>query len=253
MPVRHNLADGIDLWLGDCRDVLPQLSAVSHVITDPPYEQLMHDLHSSTELKRTDGGSQRRDLSFDSIQDVRPEFLKETKRINAGWLLVFCNIEGVWFWREAIEAADMKFKLACIWIKPDATPKMNGQGPAIGYECIATAWSGAGYSRWNGGGRRGVFTHLTNSPDREGTHETEKPLSLMKELVALFSNAGETICDPFMGSGTTGIACVRLGRKFIGVEKDEKFFELAKRRISFALEQPDMFVDVPKPKQEKIW
>lgn len=241
------------LYLGDCRDVLPSLGPVDHVICDPPYEQLMHDLHESVKLRRTDGGSERKSLGFDGIDAIRGPFIEAVCRINQGWLLAFCNVEGVWHWRSALVAADLKFKTTCIWVKPDATPKLNGQGPALAYECITTTWCGRGHSRWNGGGKRGVFIHPTNNSDRSGLHPTEKPVNLMGELVSLFSNYGETVLDPFMGSGTTGVACVRLGRSFIGCEINPEFFDLSCRRIEETYKQPRLFAEpAPKIKQESF-
>jgi len=235
------------LYLGDCREILPTLGPVDHVITDPPYEQLMHDLHEQVKLRRTDGGSERKALGFAGINEIRESVIAEVKRINRGWLLAFCNVEGVWHWRSALVAADLKFKTTCIWVKPDATPKLNGQGPALAYECITTSWCGRGHSRWNGGGKRGVFIHPTNNSDRSGEHPTEKPVSLMRELLSLFSNPGDLVCDPFMGSGTTGVAALKLGRRFVGVEMDEGHFDLACRRIEEAHRQPRLF-DEPPPK-----
>ncbi len=245
------LAEGVELYLGDCIEVLSGVEPSDHFITDPPYEHRMQSLHAEFKLRRTDGGPQRQALDFGSVQDIRDPFLDHVRRLNRGWLLAFCNVEGVGEWQSAILARDLKFKTTCIWNKPDATPKLNGQGPALSYECITTTWCGKGHSVWNGGGRRGVFTHLTNSAERTGEHPTEKPIPLMRELVTLFSNAGQTICDPFMGSGTTGVAAVRSGRKFIGIEMSEKYFDLACRRIEAAMLEPDMFIDTPKPiKQE---
>ena len=75
----------------------------------------------------------------------------------------------------------------------------------------------------------------------------------MKELVSLFTDVGKTILDPFMGSGTTGVACAKLGRKFIGIEIEPKYFDIACRRIEAAYAQPDMFVPAPQPaKQEAL-
>ena len=92
------------------------------------------------------------------------------------------------------------------------------------------------------------FNARTDS-DRE--HPTEKPLSLMVELVSKCPQG--TILDPFMGSGTTGVACANLGRKFIGIEIEPKYFDIALRRISETLKQPDMFIEKPKPvKQEAL-
>lgn len=253
LPKRLELADGIELWRADFQEILPfSVDYADHVITDPPYEADMHELHANVKLRRTDGGSQRRDLDFESIAELRDPFLDNVRRLNKGWLLAFCNVEGVAAWKAAILRRDLKFKTTCIWNKPDSTPKLNGQGPALGYECITTTWCGTGHARWNGGGRRGMFTHYTNNPERDGRHTTEKPISLMLELVTLFSDPGQIILDPFMGSGTTGVACVKSGRKFIGIEKDPKHFEVAAERIRHALSQADMFVSIPKPKQESF-
>lgn len=243
------------LYLGDCREVLASLTEpVDHVFSDPPYEARMQMLHAKTRLRRTDGGPERKALTFDDVSDLRAPFLDAVKRLNRGWLLAFCNVEGVGDWQNEILARGMKFKTTCIWNKPDATPKLNGQGPALSYECFTTTWCGSGHARWNGGGRRGVFTHPTNSRDREGTHPTEKPLSLMKEIVGLFSNPGEVILDPFMGSGTTGVACATLGRKFIGCELQEQYFDIACRRIEASYNQPRLFEDPPiKAVQEKLF
>jgi site-specific DNA-methyltransferase (adenine-specific) len=244
---KETLAEGVEVYLGDCLEVLPTLGAVDHFITDPPYEQRMQELHGSVKLRRTDGGPQRQTLDFASIQNIREPFLDQVKRLNRGWLLAFCNVEGVGEWKASILAHDLKFKITCIWNKPDAAPKLNGQGPALSYECITTTWCGKGHANWNGGGKRGVFTHLTNSAERTGLHPTEKPVPLMRELVTLFSNEGQTICDPFMGSGTTGVAAVRSGRKFVGIESNPTYFDLACARIEAALLEPDMFIDTPKP------
>jgi site-specific DNA-methyltransferase (adenine-specific) len=123
---------------------------------------------------------------------------------------------------------------------------MNGQGPARGFECAVTAWCAPGYRKWNAGGKRGVYTHLTNQRDRDGRHPTEKPVPLMRELLQDFTNPGQTILDPFTGSGTTGVACAKMGRKFIGIEMDPKYFDVACERIAKAYAQGDMFVDPPK-------
>lgn len=253
MVARKEVIGDCELYLGDCLELLPTLGSFDHVITDPPYEQRMQDLHASIKLRRTDGGPQRKAITFESIQDTRGPFLDSIKGRCDGWLLAFCNVEGVGEWKSAILERDLKFKITCIWNKPDATPKLNGQGPALSYECFTTTWCGKGHARWNGGGRRGVFTHCTNNSERHGSHPTEKPVALMRELVSLFSNEGQLVCDPFMGSGTTGVACARSGRRFVGIELNPDYFEIACQRIEDAYKQPDMFVEKPKPaKQEAL-
>lgn len=131
-------------------------------------------------------------------------------------------------------------------------PQFNGQGPSVGHEMMVTAWHGAGHSRWNGGGRPGVFQFNKNTPGG-GEHPTQKPLPLIMELVQLFSSPGEVVCDPFLGSGTCGIAAVKLGRRFVGIEINEKHFDTACRRIEAALKQPDLFVAPPKPAKQEAF
>jgi site-specific DNA-methyltransferase (adenine-specific) len=138
-----------------------------------------------------------------------------------------------------------KYKRTMIWVKPDSTPQLNGQMPAPGYESMPLAWCGIGHSRWNAGGKRGVYTHLTNQKDRDGRHPTEKPVPLMSELIVDFTLPGDVILDPFMGSGTTGVACIKNGRQFVGVERDPKYFDVACQRIDAATKQVDMFIQRP--------
>ncbi len=249
----EHLADGVTLYCGDCREILPTLGKVDHIICDPPYEKEAHKVGRRTSASINHGVNA--DLDFAAItDDLRLDVARLACAISQGWVLLFCQAEAAGDWRDAIEAAGGKYKRTMIWVKPDSTPQLNGQMPAPGYESMPLAWCGIGHSRWNGGGRRGVFTHLTNQPDRQGEHPTEKPIPLMRELVSLFSTHGQTICDPFMGSGTTGIAAIKTGRQFIGIEVNERYFDLSCRRISDALKQPDMFVAprAPAPKQEAM-
>ena len=246
--VREELIGDCRLILGDCLEVMPALGAVDHVISDPPYEQAMHDLHNSAEFRRIDGGSERKHFTFSGIDEIRPKLLDCIDAQCAGWFLAFCTAEGVGAWRSEIWGKrTTKFKTTCIWVKPDCTPKLNGQGPAVGYEPFITTWAGKGHAKWNAGGKRGVYKHNVNPPDRQGEHPTEKPWRLFCEILTDFTNPGQTILDPFMGSGTTLVACAKLGRKGIGIEIDPDYFEIACKRVEEAYRQPDLFVEPPKP------
>lgn len=233
------------LYRADCLTVLPTIESVDSVITDPPYEAIMHKAKASASRRiRSDGGPDIKPLDFDCIDDIRDDIANLIAGMCDGWSLIFCAPEGVGRWADAINASDAKYKRACIWVKPDSTPQLNGQGPAMGYENIIASWCGTGHSRWNAGGKRGVYTHLTNSRDRHGTHPTEKPVRLMKELIADFTNQGDLIADPFMGSGTTGVACAQMGRKFVGIEKSREYFDIACKRIDDAYRQPDLLLSM---------
>lgn len=229
------------LILGDCLEVLPTIKSADHVITDPPYEKEAHKVGRRTQASVKHGVNA--DLDFEAITEAtRSEVARLTVSMSRGWCLYFCQAEAAGAWRDAIEDAGGKYKRTMIWVKPDSTPQLNGQMPAPGYESMPLAWCGVGHSHWNGGGRRGVFTYLTNQTNRHGVHPTEKPLPLMRELVLLFSDEDQLIVDPFMGSGTTGVACLQTGRKFIGIETSEKYFDIACRRIADEFAQGDVFM-----------
>ena len=74
----------------------------------------------------------------------------------------------------------------------------------------------------------------------------------MRELVMLFTNQGDTVLDPFLGSGTTGVACAKLGRSFIGIEMEEKYFDIACKRIEQAYKQSDLFIEPPKKQKQEV-
>jgi DNA modification methylase len=82
------------------------------------------------------------------------------------------------------------------------------------------------------------------------THPAEKPVELLRELLR---PCARTILDPFMGSGTTGVAAVKMGRRFIGIEIEPKYFDIACRRIQAALDAPDMFIERPKPAKQEAF
>jgi site-specific DNA-methyltransferase (adenine-specific)/modification methylase len=88
--------------------------------------------------------------------------------------------------------------------------------------------------------------------DIEREHPTQKPIEVMRWCLGFIPDA-RTILDPFMGSGTTGVAAIKLGRKFIGIEIEPKYFDIACRRIEEAARQPDLFIERPKPPVQESW
>ncbi|GAA0745113.1 MULTISPECIES: DNA-methyltransferase [Sphingomonas] len=242
--LRKEVIGRATLYLGDAREIVPTLGLVSDIMMDPPYEAIMHESKSGMKgLVRPDGSHHWKPLDFDPIDAIRDEVVSWGAQCE-GWFIAFCTSEGVARWADAINASPMKYKRACVWIKPDSTPQMNGQGPAQGAEHFVCAWAGKGHARWNAGGKRGVYTHLVNGPERTGAHPTEKPRRLMSELVADFTQPGATILDPFMGSGTTGVAAVMAGRSFIGIDLNPTYFALACKRIEDAQRQYGLFEGV---------
>lgn len=233
-----------DLFNGDCIEGLRGLAdkSVDVCLTDPPYSKETHDRTWTAKMqgrKTIYEGVNFAPLAQETAYAVAREVARTTKR----WFLAFTDLEGIDLWRRAVVAAGLDYVRTMIWVKPDSTPQMTGDRPGQGAEAIVVAHR-RGKKRWNGGGRRGVFTH-TREPGGN-PHPTTKPLSLMRELVSLFSDPGELVLDPFAGSGSTLVACKQLGRRAIGWELDRTYFEIAQRRINGdeakpRPEQPSLF------------
>lgn len=229
--------------LGDCLGPeglasLPDKS-VDHVITDPPYEAEAH--HQQARALNGPGRGRSvavlKPLDFAPMtEESRAQTAREMARVARRWVIVFCQAEAVQAWREALVAGGAVYKRAAIWVKPDGQPQLTGDRPGMGYESMVCAHS-PGKSRWNAGGRLGVYTFLRFQSSAPNPHPTTKPVALMEALVRDFTDAGETVLDPFAGSGTTGVACKRLGRSFIGWERDPKYHAIAVKRIANAKEQ----------------
>jgi site-specific DNA-methyltransferase (adenine-specific) len=226
---------------GDCLAGMASLSdaSVDVVISDPPYEAEAHTEHRM--VARAGGRLECEPIAFPPItEEARFESARQMARIARRWILVFCQVEAAMKWRAALEAGGAIYKRTCQWIKPDGKPQYSGDRPGIGYESIV-ACHAPGRSAWNGGGSHGVFIINKGGDPRTG-HQTQKPLALMELLVRLFSNPGELIADPFAGSGTTGVAAIRQGRRFRGWELDPAYAAIARKRIAAAREQLELTI-----------
>lgn len=238
--MRKEVIGDSTLYLGECQEVLPLLEQVDATITDPPYEVDAHTLQRR--VRRYDSGPTLKcePLPFSAIgEDLRSFVGREIPRRTRGWALAFCQVESILAWKEAFEAGGAHYRRAMVWVKPGAMPQFSGDRPGMGYESIVSVWCGDGRSVWNGGGRTGVFIH--NAQNTKAPHPTTKPQPLMQDLVNLFSNPEEVILDPFMGSGSTGVAAIALGRKFVGIEINEDYFNIACDRIAAELRKPKLW------------
>ena len=244
MIIKEERIGGQRLLLGNCLEIMAELDAVDHVISDPPYEDELHK--AIGRIRRNDGREMIDELGFDGVNSIRPDIVRSCVGLSSGWVILFTLAEGVREWRDELQSCGAKYDTCLAWVKPDSAPRFNGQGAARGFECAVTAWAGVGYRKWNAGGKRGVYTHCVNT-NRYGGHPTEKPLPLMMEILKDFTNHGQTVLDPFCGSGTTIVACERMGRHGIGIEMNEEYFNLACRRVDEATRQPDLFIAQPSP------
>ena len=225
---------GITIYHGDCRNVLPALSKVDLVLTDPPYGD---NTHAQAKTNKGAGHGVKL-VQFASItcEEIR-EVLVLCARACDRWTVATME------WRhiaslEADPPAGLRFMRFGVWVKANGMPQISADRPAQGWEAIAYLHNVASRPQWNGGGRSGNYV----LPIEQGEHPTTKPMPMFCSLVDRFTEDGDTILDPFMGSGTTLVAAKLLGRRAIGIEIEEKYCEIAVKRLS----QEVLFgVDIP--------
>lgn len=230
----------------DCLAVLPTIptGSVGAVVTDPPYgADETHDAHLSGITLRN-GEPARQALGFDGISERECVRLAgEWVNAAVGWVVFTCE----WKFAKALDDAGLLVRLG-IWRKPDGAPQFTGDRPGTGWEAVAICHR-PGRKKWNGGGSHAFWTF----PKAQNTsgHPTGKPVGLFQAFVEAFTNEGDLILDPFCGSGTTGVAAIKTGRRFIGIEIDPGYADIARRRISDAV--PTLFEREPEAVQSPLF
>lgn len=234
---------GIEVYLGDCRSILPTLgdAPIEHVLTDPPYGVTVYQRMRSADSA---GGNRRLSIKNESslvamangaigeLNDDLIECVSEQLAVLATrWILVFSDAESNHLWRDALTRFGARYIRTGAWLKPDAMPQMTGDRPGVGFEICTIAHGGSKTMRWNGGGMPALWRHNIVKGLARAAHPCPKPLSLMKHLVEQFTDPGETILDPFCGSGTTLVTAKMLGRKAIGIELEEKWAKVTVERL----------------------
>jgi DNA modification methylase len=206
------------LYLGDCRDILPTLPRADAVLTDPPY-----GINMAGGFSGAGGFSapiQRREYKGD-WDNERPaavlfELMLAAASVHIVWggnyFTDFLPVSQKWLW----------------WDKCQTMPTFSDG------ELAWTSIAGTSTKKfvYNGNGLQ--------AKEKDRQHPTQKPVQVMQWYLGFLPNA-QTILDPFMGSGTTGVACVQLGRSFIGIEREPKYFDIACKRIEEAYRQPRLF------------
>jgi len=228
------------LYCADCMDILPTLGKVDAVITDPPYSETTHKNAKSNRAK----GYGNKAIDFSSITDGELSIvIADLGLICDRWLVSTMEWRHIAKFDQAPPDGWELVRFG-VWVKTNPMPQISCDRPSQGWEGIAYLHKKGEKKQWNGGGRHGNYVGALVT---DGGHPTGKPVLMFSQFVERFSNSDETILDPFMGSGTTGVAAVQMGRKFIGIEKDPRYFEIACKRIQAVYDQPDMFVQREKP------
>ena len=203
------------LYQGDCLEIMSTLGKVDAVVTDPPYG-----------LGDWNNRGTNKDRPFDSDETqkwdtlllaIHIDKMREISKMQIFW--------GANYYLDFLPRTKQMY----IWNKNIRNMHFN--------DC-EIAWC----SGWREASR--VFDLSPSGLKKQ--HPTQKPLKLMKWCIEKLPKTATTVLDPFMGSGTTGVACAKLGRKFIGIELEPKYFDIACERIQKAYDQPDMFVELPK-------
>lgn len=210
--------DGITIYHGDCFKLLHDIPVCDHVITDPPYDE---KTHKGARYGFRETSSEIAFKPLEDAEELAHILLDKADR----WVLAFCSLEM--FGQYAAGAGDCWIRSG-LWVRPNGVPQFSGDRPGQAAEGIAIMHSGR-VRRWNNHGMPGLWAF--NIVQGRRLHQTEKPIKLMRKLILDFTDEGDTILDPFMGSGTTLRACKDLGRYAIGIEKVEKYCEIAAKRM----------------------
>lgn len=225
----ETIGNGVTLYLGDCREVLPMVSNIDAVVTDPPYGIAF--AHGGNDRGGIGKGRYATKFAGVAIEG-------DSNPFDPSPYLDLAEVVVMW---GGNHFADKLPPSSCwfVWDKRAASLHTND------FADCELAWT-------NKRGVARMFRHqwdgMMRASERgiERVHPTQKPIELMSWCLQQIPDA-ESILDPFMGSGTTGVAAVRMGRRFTGIEIEPRYFDIACRRIEDATRQSDLFVERPKP------
>lgn len=233
---RKEVIGATTLYLGNSTDIIPTLGKVDHVITDPPYGEATHA--GARSLNKVTGGFNARFIDFQSISEDRLiSAIRSILDITARWIVFTCE------WRFALpleRASPDEFIRLGAWVKPNGAPQYTGDRPSMGWEAVIIMHP-KGRKGWHGGGHHAVWIENIVTPGTN-IHPTQKTVPLISDWIKKFTDPGDIILDPYMGSGTTLYCAMKLGRRAIGIEADEKHYENACKRLQATYDQGDLFV-----------
>lgn len=244
------------LILGDCISAMSEIEAgsIDMIWTDPPYGHSNHDgdLNAKLNTHRSLESKPIANDDADGMRRVVDGMLTEAARVLRADCCCCCCCSGggpkpTFAWvADRMDRNGLSFFHSVIWDK---------RNPGLGWryrrqhEMVMVSHRVGGKLLWADENvtARNIFSMM---PPRDREHPNQKPLGLMQHFIELHTVKGQTVLDPFMGSASTGVAAAKLGRKFIGIEIDPEYFQIACKRVDEAMRQPDLFVEQPKPAEQ---
>lgn len=227
MKVEH--FEKATLYCGDCREILPNIPCVHALITDPPYgigyKTSRREIMDTPEM-----------LANDNEAPLWSVPLMVNKVKDGGAIYICTRFDVMAVWIDALTVTGATVKTPIVWDKGNWTSGDLTGDYGNQVEMILFAHKGRHQLR---NGRPSNLWRVSRDP--AGEHPTPKPVSLMERCVINSTNKGDVTLDPFMGSGSTGVAAVGMARHFIGIEIDQKYFDIACRRVEAAERQISLF------------
>ena len=221
---------------GDCLDIMKLIpdKSIDLVLTDPPYF-----INYKTNHRQDKGHDFCTAIFGDTKKDILPNFISEAFRImkNDTAMYMFCSFDHVDFFKIELEKF-FTIKNMIIWVKNNWTAGDLEAQFGKQYEIIFLA--NKGRKKFNGKRISDIWDYR-RIVGKTQNHQNEKPLRLFEDAIEKHSNNGDTVFDGFAGSGTTGIACLNTSRNFILIEKDEHYYNMAKKRIESHQIQLNLF------------
>ena len=219
--------EDIKLYCDDCLNIMKQIEneSIDLIVTDPPYL-----IKYKTNRRKNKDHDFCSEILNDDNEQLIIDYIRECYRIlkNNTAMYMFCNCDKVDFFKQELENAGFKIKNMIIWVKNNWTAGDLKAQFGKQYEIIFLVNKGRKY--FNGKRITDVWMFDRISGKKQ-LHQNQKPVDLLKQCILKHSDENDIIFDGFMGSGSTGVACIETNRKFIGVELDKKYFEIAKERI----------------------
>ena len=243
MIIKEERIGGQRLILGDCLQVMPLLGRFDAVVTDPPYELSSSGPgtahHFGASLAKFDSQRYRDIVSgvdYLTLFDCWAEILNPMNGF------VFCSNKQISKLMGEAERRGLSTTML-VWHKVNAAPFANGVWRGDIEYIVHFRGKGATFI----GGATEKTKVIPHPLVQDDAHPTVKPMPVIERLLRNCSVSGDLILDPFMGSGTTLVACQRMGRAGTGIELDPEYFDIACRRVDEAARQPDLFIAPPAP------